>query len=782
MEKIRAERLLRVRYLIGLGLIALLVTGAYATMSLVLAEQRNFARLINYAGHQSGLANRIAYFGMMMAHADGDTAFEAARAQVGSSMQQMQRVHQMLLNGDKTEGIPLIRNQHLDEIYFNETNGLDDAMQRFLDVANDVYLLEPGTLTSDDYAYVYLTTSGPQRLESMLDAAVDEYEQINRDAFQYIEKLELIFWLSILVVLVLEAVFIFRPLEKRIRSAIARLQQTVEELETTREQYAVAKQKAESASEAKSQFLATMTHELRTPMNGVLGMSEVLLGTRMDKKQSEYVQIIVDSSESLLTIINDILDFSRLEAGKVGLESIPLNLEQAAYDVLALLAPRCQNKTLQLILDYAPDLPRNFIGDPARIRQILFNLIGNASKFTEQGYIQVSISVDVDEDDCGQISIHVEDTGIGIAPDKIKRLFHSFTQADNSTTRKYGGTGLGLTITRELINLMGGSIGVDSAPDKGSVFTVEFPLKIAPQIDDMPAPQLMFKHVMLFEPHDIYRDLIVDRLERVGVEATVVSSADDIRRRLRTCLEHGGAKQVVIVTQDALLDKTNRWKRFADEDFGDTVSWIVLSNGGEDSSLFRKNVQYLQGYTTYMQKPFTNYQLYYALNTTTSQPEVELLSAKIGDDDTTDFTLTRSKRGEILLVEDNHANQKFASLILSKIGYSVDLAENGLQAIELWRRNNYDLILMDCLMPDMDGYEATVKIRQEEASRDRIPIIALTANASEKDRERCRLCGMDEIITKPYRKQELADVLNRWLHDEPSFITITHNVTQQKAG
>ena len=777
MENVNAVRLLRVRYMIGLGLIALLVTGSYLTKQRVIAEQNNFAELINLSGHQSGLAHRVAYFSLEMITTDDAESFLNARTQVRKTIAKMEQVQEILLNGSAERGIPLIRNDYLQALYFDESVGLNITLERFLKNAEAVYQSDLGALGTDSYEFTYLTTYGANILEPMMDRAVAEYQNISHESIMRIEKIELAIWLGALLLITFEALFIFRPLENRIRNAIVNLQDTVSELESTREQFVAAREKAESASEAKSQFLATMTHELRTPMNGVLGMSELLSSTELSDKQHEYVQIILDSSESLLTIINDILDFSRLEAGKVGLEKIPFNPEQSAYDVLALLAPRCQNKPLQLILDYTPDLPRNFIGDPARIHQILFNLVGNASKFTEQGYIQVSISVEVDENQVGNVSIHIEDTGIGIAPDKVGDLFGSFNQADNSTTRKYGGTGLGLTITRELITLMDGSIEVDSAPGKGSVFTVDLPLQVATDIDQMPMPHEALKHVMLLEPDSIYREMITDRLCRIGVEVAAVGNAREIRHRLMTCEQHGGTAQLVIISQQALLDPDNCWREFGDGTLGQSVSWVVLGDGIDDAEQFREQTQHLQGYTTYMQKPFTSYQFYYALNTTISPPEtgLELVTASMGDEDSTDFTLSRVSKGEILLVEDNLANRKFASLLLSKMGYNADIAEDGVEAIRMWREKNYDLILMDCLMPNMDGYEASVKIRQEEDTQGHIPIIALTANASDTDRQRCNQSGMDEVVTKPYRKHELEDVLDRWLHDETSFVTVTHN-------
>jgi signal transduction histidine kinase/CheY-like chemotaxis protein len=775
METIEAVRIIRIRYLVALALIALLVTGSYLSMQRIIAQQRNFNQLVSLASHQAGLAHRIAYLSLLMVTTDDEQDFENARSQLGLSVRKMRRAHAVLMQGSPEDGIPRIINDALQTLYFDEDKGLDAAVGRFLEIAGTVYDSEFGSLVADSPASIYLINFGSQALGPMLASAVEEYQKLGRAVFFRIENLEQMIWVATLILLMLELLFVFKPMEGRIRDIISGLQDKVSELKSTREQFAAAREKAELASEAKSQFLATMTHELRTPMNGVLGMSELLSGTRLDQQQHEYVQIIVDSSESLLTIINDILDFSRLEAGKVGLENIPFNLEQSVYDVMALLAPRCQNKTLQLILDYAPDLPRNFIGDPARIRQIFFNLIGNAIKFTERGYIQVSIAVDVDEQQQANIAIHVEDTGIGIAPDKVESLFRSFTQADSSTTRKYGGTGLGLTITRELVSLMGGHIAVDSAPAKGSVFSLDLRLKLASQIDEIPAPGTAIRHVMLLEPNEIYRDLIIDRFSRIDVETSVVDSASDIKGRLEVIEQHGGAPHIVVVSQEAILDPRNRWREFSDGSIKTPISWLVLGNGDDESERFRKRTRHLQGHTTFMQKPFTNYQLYYALNTSMQQDGAGRAVVQV-DEDATDFTLSKATRGKILLVEDNLANQKFASLLLSKMGYNTDIAENGHEAIRLWQEQEYDLILMDCLMPGMDGYEATRNIRVAEKNTGRIPIIALTANASEKDRERCHLAGMDEVITKPYRKQELADLLDRWLHDEPSFITIKHNL------
>ncbi len=773
MEKQTAVKILRIRYLVGLSLIALLVSASHLTIQQVVAAQRNYAAVVNLAAHQAGLAHRIAHFARLMASASNPQDFAKARNQVGSSLEKIGRAHATLLEGSPDTGIPLLTNAALEELYHGKSVGLDATMRRFIAAAREVHSSRQGILPGSSPAFDYVATNGPLELEPMFEGAVEQYQKIARETILAIEYLVHLIWVGAMIVLLLIGLLIFRPLERTFRDAIAKLQASVRELEATREEIAIARQKAESASEAKSQFLATMTHELRTPMNGVLGMSELLASTRLDRKQHEYVQIIVDSSESLLTIINDILDFSRLEAGKVGLEEIPFNLEQSIYDVMALLAPRCHNKSLQLILDYPPDLPRNFIGDPARIRQVLINLVGNATKFTEAGYVQVTVAIEDDGRQAG-IAIHVEDTGIGIAPDKLKLLFQSFTQTDNSTTRKYGGTGLGLTITRELLNLMGGGIEVESAPGKGSVFSIDFRLRLSSSLDALPEPEAELRQVVLLEPGEIYRDLLRDRLHRVGVSVSLVDDARDLRVLLETCEAYGGELPIVMLSREAIVDPANDWSAFEHLSLSRPLSWILLCHDLDETRSFHRQTKFVRAYTTYLQKPFTSQQLYFALNNAATRPEDDTLNTRYRKDgeDITDFTLTKDEQGDILLVEDNLANQKFASLLLKKLGYNVDIAEDGVEALELWRHKAYDLILMDCLMPNLDGYEATRRIRAAESDGRRIPIVALTANASEVDRERCRQSGMDEIITKPYRRKELEQVLDRYLRGDPTLPTM----------
>ncbi len=752
---------IRTRYLLGLSIIALLVTGSYFSMQRVINAQANFSRVMNLAGHQAGLANRIAFFASLMATTDDESEFELAREQVRQSLDKMEHAHRVLIEGSQQEQVPLVSNMNLQAIYFDEMYGLETVLMRFLGYARNLLTGDMASISTESVDYIYLVTYGPHVLEPLFEHAVNEYETLGRAAIYEIEGLEKIIWLTTLAMLLLELLVIFRPMEKRIRRMFESLNDSIQDLRDTQDDLITAKKDAEMANHAKNKFLATMSHEIRTPLNGVIGMTEVLASTPLNDEQLEYLKTVTNSSELLLSIINDILDFSKLEAGKVELEEMPFNLEELAFDVLSILRSWIKTKNISLVLDYPMDAKRELIGDPSRVRQVLFNLVGNAIKFTQQGHVIVRIREASRNADSVALMIDIEDTGIGIKSDQITNLFLGFNQLDNSTTRRYGGTGLGLSITRQLVRLMQGDIRVRSEYGKGSVFTVEacFPTVSVPS--DLMFPDLSGATVIYFGNDALNRDLMSTHIE--FFDGAFEPIIDPLQWYTDESQRHDAFSNKLLFMDISAEDAENQCVRLFDH-LHDKVPRLPVLIQSEHYSLDTRIEDYLQRSQANIQhigKPIAAGRLCRGLAKALSGNLQHYVQADTAEIEAIQSLSLEGKR--ILLVEDVQINQKVAVKMLQQLGLETDIAENGAEAVDLWKTIRYDLILMDCRMPVMDGYAATRVIRSQEAENNRTPIVALTANASEEDQKRCLQSGMDDMVTKPFKKKTLEDALRKYI-------------------
>ena len=609
------------------------------------------------------------------------------------------------------------------------------------------------------------------------------------------------YWPMLLLSLILFTVMatsmgVFIRFNRKIRASSVILKREIEEHKHTAQLLQAAKTSSEAANVAKSEFLANMSHEIRTPMNGIIGMTDLVLNTDLTEEQRKFLEMALTSANSLLILINDILDFSKIEAGKMKLEAIDFNLRVTIENAADTLALKAHEKGLELIYYIPPDIPTALIGDPCRLRQIIVNIAGNSIKFTEEGEVVIRIEKESEADDSVKLHFMVSDTGIGIPQDKLDSIFANFEQVDSSTTRKYGGTGLGLSITKQLIEMMGGKIHVES-PNRsrseedtntcnresrlggpGSIFhfTVYFELSRSKNISrPFPKPQnLSEMPVLIVDDNTTNRIILQEMITSWGLVPTTTTNGKEALDRFNEAYNSGTPYPLILLdVQMPEMDGFEVAQRIKDAPAGKNTRIILLSSIGQrgDSDRCREI-----GISGYLPKPLKQSELFDAIMMTMGLREEEMPTV-----------ITRHKVYEeresfnILLVEDNQINQTLAIKLLETRGHHVTPTSNGVEAIQAFKKGDFDLILMDVQMPEMDGFEATRKIRKiennDEKSENRskvkqtpltnqssihsIPIVAMTAHAMRGDREKCIEAGMDDYVSKPIKPEALFCVIDK---------------------
>lgn len=731
-------------YLLAIGTILAIIVFSQFTVQSLIENQENDGLIINVAARQSMLSQKIAKAALAYQLASTDDKIrEQRRKELEWSLKLWNHTHDAMKGETDALGFQIQNSEYVQELLI----GIDGLHQEIKTAATE--LLNPALSTGQIELNVSTILAKEDAYLPIIDEIANSYANTSKNRNHSLQSIEWLLSGVAILVLLLELVLIFKPL-------IRKLQLQFKERLLLEKEMRAAQHKAESANEAKSAFLANMSHEIRTPMNGILGMGTLLQHTTLNEEQQEYVNIITRSTDNLLLIVNEILDFSKIEAGKIELEEHSYKMRMVVEEALDLLAPNAEDKQIDLLYDYDGSIPNYLLFDSTRVRQILINLVGNAIKFTETGAVQVSIKKLEEKGDHIKLKFHVIDTGIGMSQDQVSKLFKPFSQADSSTTRKYGGTGLGLTISKKLVELMGGEIGVDSTAGVGSDFYYTINLKVDEKSQHQDEKKnvnlLAKKNVLLVDDNQANLRLLEKLCQRWNMNV-VKTTRPELVEDMLADINH----QIDIVILDyqmPIIDGISLRKKLQGHPKLLHAKYALLTSADTLQKVKDSN------FDIYLTKPIKHLvlqnnliNLYQKRGPNTKAPSVgKRFDAEMADK----YPL------RILIAEDNHVNQKLAKRVFQKLGYSIDMVGNGLEALKLCEQKHFDVVFMDINMPEMDGLTATGEIRKSASIKQQPIIIAMTANVINGDRENYLAMGMDDFIGKPIKLNEIIEITKKW--------------------